>query len=249
MVKEGDHFEFLPSRGTVRHQFGTKRGKILGAYAIMQHKTHHPVAVFVDFEEYFQANSGRQNSRYGNPNVWDTLPIAMIVKIVETFVLRRQFPLGGLDTQEEIGLDENMPTEGTAQTPQNQEATESSRAAKEVQREAEQLEPETLTHEVAVKSFDIKTTSSEKKYGLLIVQSKESEKEFQALVKDEQLMESLKQVTLGEILELELYEENSFYFLKNYADTTSNEEDEGVNTRGKPNRSTIRPTRGTCLRS
>ncbi|MFC2947621.1 RecT family recombinase [Virgibacillus sediminis] len=229
VVKEGDHFEFLPSEGTVRHQFGTKRGKILGAYAIMQHKTHHPVAVFVDFEEYFQANSGRQNSRYGNPNVWDTLPSAMIVKIAETFVLRRQFPLGGLHTQEEIGLDEDMPTEGAGQTPQKQQASEILQPAKEVQQEAEQSEPETLTNEVAIKSFDIKTTSSEKKYGLLMVQSKESEKKFQVLVKDEQLMESLKQVTEGEILELELYEENSFYFLKNYAKTISNQEDEDEN--------------------
>src|SRR5690625_3102432 len=55
VVKEGDDFEFIPSEGTVRHKFGSKRGEILGAYAIMQHKKHNPVAVFVDFQEYYRS--------------------------------------------------------------------------------------------------------------------------------------------------------------------------------------------------
>ena len=107
MVREGDTFEFIPSEGSVRHEFGQKRGQILGAYAVMHHKWFRPVAVFVDFQEYFQANSGELNNRYGNKNVWDKMPSAMIQKIAEVFVLRRQFPLGGLYTREEMSLEEN----------------------------------------------------------------------------------------------------------------------------------------------
>ena len=92
VVREGDTFEFIPSEGSVRHEFGQKRGQILGAYAMMHHKQFRPVAVFVDFQEYFQANSGELNNRYGNKNVWDRMPSAMIQKIAEVFVLRRQFP-------------------------------------------------------------------------------------------------------------------------------------------------------------
>ena len=49
VVREGDTFEFIPSEGSVRHEFGQKRGQILGAYAVMHHKRFRPVAVFVDF--------------------------------------------------------------------------------------------------------------------------------------------------------------------------------------------------------
>ena len=35
------------------------------------------------------------------------MPSAMIQKIAEVFVLRRQFPLGGLYTREEMSLEEN----------------------------------------------------------------------------------------------------------------------------------------------
>ncbi|RKJ30490.1 hypothetical protein D7X33_41430, partial [Butyricicoccus sp. 1XD8-22] len=105
VVREGDDFEFFPSKGEVHHKFGAKRGKIIGAYAVMKHATFNPVAVFVDFDEYYNANSGLKNSRSGKANVWDTMPSAMIVKVAEVFVLRRQFPLGGLYTYEEMNLE------------------------------------------------------------------------------------------------------------------------------------------------
>lgn len=104
VVKEGDEFEFIPSKGEVFHKFGQKRGAILGAYAVMHHAKFKPVAVFVDFDEYFNANSSLK--RGGKGNVWDTMPSAMIVKIAEVFVLRRQFPLGGLYTREEMAIDD-----------------------------------------------------------------------------------------------------------------------------------------------
>lgn len=106
VVREGDIFKFMPSEGKVHHEFGQKRGQILGAYAVMKHKRFDPVAVFVDFPEYYQANSGQINNKHGYANVWDKHPSAMIQKVAESFVLRRQFPLGGLYTQEEMSLQE-----------------------------------------------------------------------------------------------------------------------------------------------
>lgn len=105
VVREGDDFEFIPSEGDVKHKFGKKRGRIIGAYAVMYHKRFRPVSVFVDFEEYFRANARSQQSKGGSP-IWDAMPSAMIVKVAEVFVLRRQFPLGGLMTAEEMGLDD-----------------------------------------------------------------------------------------------------------------------------------------------
>ncbi|MEN1969661.1 RecT family recombinase [Lentibacillus sp. N15] len=110
VVKEGDEFEFMPSKGEVHHKFGQKRGGIIGAYAVMHHSKFRPVAVFVDFNEYYQANSSAINSKSGKRNTWDKMPSAMIVKVAEVFVLRRQFPLGGLYTKEEMAFnDEETP--------------------------------------------------------------------------------------------------------------------------------------------
>lgn len=106
VVREGDHFEFLPADGTVVHKFGTKRGKILGAYAVLYHKQFRPYACWVEFAEYFNANA---NSQSGKSFIWDRYPSAMIEKVAEVFALKRQFPIvGGLTTEEEIGMDTNL---------------------------------------------------------------------------------------------------------------------------------------------
>lgn len=100
VVREGDEFEFVPSQGDVKHKFGEKRGKILGAYAVLCHKRFRPIAVWVEFQEYFTANAGTEP---GRQNTWNSMPSAMIQKVAESWALRRQFPLGGLMTEEEMG--------------------------------------------------------------------------------------------------------------------------------------------------
>lgn len=101
VVKEGDTFEFMPSDCTVKHSFAAKRGVILGAWAIAFHKSRKPVACFVEFKEYNQPNK----------DVWQKYPSAMIQKVAEAFVLKRQFAISGLVTQEEIGSPEYEPTQ------------------------------------------------------------------------------------------------------------------------------------------
>ncbi|MFD1362776.1 RecT family recombinase [Lentibacillus salinarum] len=156
VVKEGDEFEFIPSEGDVKHKFGTKRGEILGAYAVMYHRRFRPVSVFVDFEEYFKANAKSQQPKGGSP-IWDSMPSAMITKVAEVFVLKRQFPLGGLYTAEEMGIDdigvqsnagatqpvqspETLSADSSAQNEKEKKATSGTKQEKPEQ-EAQQTEP------------------------------------------------------------------------------------------------------------
>lgn len=253
VVKEGDYFEFLPAEGTVKHQFGSKRGKILGAYAIMQHKKHNPVAVFVDFNEYYQANSGKLNSRYGNPNVWDRLPSAMIVKIAEVFVLRRQFPLGGLYTHEEIGLEEDVqapieqPTQSVPTTDsvknnqfqQNQHKPQSEQQ-QHPKKETINKKHNTQIMEVVLKAFDVKESASGKQYGLCDVFDEESNKTFNLLVKNKEDIKNIKNIPLETNLVVSIYKENGFVFLdgiKNNANAQAKAAESNHNVERKTNES------------
>ncbi|HBI04304.1 MAG TPA: hypothetical protein DDY49_09785, partial [Paenibacillaceae bacterium] len=111
VVREGDEFEFIPSQGDVRHKFGQKRGRILGAYAVIPHKRFKSAPAWAEFDEYFQANPASQK---GRSYIWDSMPSAMIIKVAESICLKRQFPLGGgqLYTAEEMGLEDFSQTDG-----------------------------------------------------------------------------------------------------------------------------------------
>jgi phage recombination protein Bet len=97
VVREGDVFEIDAQEDKVIHKFGAKRGKIIGAWAMCSHKKRKPAICFVDFNEY-----------NANTEVWRKYPSAMIQKVAEVFVLKRQFNINGLVTQEEMSLPEPM---------------------------------------------------------------------------------------------------------------------------------------------
>lgn len=91
-VREGDVFEIDANNYTVSHKFGAKRGKMIGAWAKCDRTGYKPQITFVDFEEYYDEKS----------NTWKKYPSAMIQKVAETFVLKRQFSVSGLVSQEEM---------------------------------------------------------------------------------------------------------------------------------------------------
>ncbi|WP_434132160.1 recombinase RecT [Sporomusa sphaeroides] len=91
-VREGDNFEIDAINYTVSHKFGAKRGKIIGAWARCDRTGFKPQITFVDFEEYHDDKS----------TTWKKYPSAMIQKVAETFVLKRQFSVSGLVSQEEM---------------------------------------------------------------------------------------------------------------------------------------------------
>lgn len=93
VVKEGDDFYIDADEYKVHHRFGTQRGKIIGAWARCDRQGRKPQLTFVDFSEY---NAGQ--------GVWQKYPSSMIQKVAETFVLKRQFNISGLVTQEELNI-------------------------------------------------------------------------------------------------------------------------------------------------
>jgi phage recombination protein Bet len=104
-VREGDVFEIDAENYKVTHKFGLKRGKIIGAWAKVDHKQRKPVIVFVDFAEY---NSEKSTT-------WKQYPTAMIIKVAEVFALKRQFGISGLVTREEMA--HQIPDEPETQEP------------------------------------------------------------------------------------------------------------------------------------
>lgn len=91
-VREGDEFGVDAINYTVSHKFSAKRGKIIGAWARCDRIGFKPQITFVDFTEYNDEKS----------NTWKRYPSAMIQKVAEAFVLKRQFSITGLVTQEEM---------------------------------------------------------------------------------------------------------------------------------------------------
>jgi len=90
-VCEGDEFSIDAETYKVTHKFGSKRGKIIGAWAKVDHTKRSPVIVYVNFSEY---NTGK--------TTWAQYPTAMIIKVAEVFALKRQFGISGLVTKEEM---------------------------------------------------------------------------------------------------------------------------------------------------
>lgn len=93
-VRANDHFKLDAANGTVHHEFASpmnKRGEIVGAWATVYRKNKRPVSIFVNYSEY-----------KGNSPVWRKYPSAMIIKVAESFVLKRQFGITGLVTREEL---------------------------------------------------------------------------------------------------------------------------------------------------
>src|SRR2546426_3251321 len=92
VVREGDDFEFDVEACRIKHRFGAARGKIVGAWAIAKHAQRPPFMAYVEFSEYYNQES----------DTWQKNPSAMIQKVGEAFVLRRQFGITGIVTREEM---------------------------------------------------------------------------------------------------------------------------------------------------
>lgn len=111
VVREGDEFSVDASHYDVSHKFGSKRGKILGAWAKCERDGRKPVICFVELEDYYDDKSP----------VWKKYTSAMIQKVAEVFVLKRQFGISGLVTSEEMPESFTQPIHQPAQsTPQQQ---------------------------------------------------------------------------------------------------------------------------------
>jgi phage recombination protein Bet len=91
-VCEGDVFKLNPVVPEINHEFGSKRGVVIGAYAVAFHKKRRPAVAYASFAEYQKPT-----------NIWQKYRSAMICKVAEALALKRQFGISGLVTEEEVG--------------------------------------------------------------------------------------------------------------------------------------------------
>lgn len=95
VVCSNDTFEMDAVGDIIVHKFkATDRGDIMGAWAMVMHRSRDPVIQYVPFGEYNQKKS-----------TWNKYPSAMILKCAEALALKRQFGISGLVTQEELGAE------------------------------------------------------------------------------------------------------------------------------------------------
>lgn len=86
--------EFKRTTTGIEHKYGSDRGDIVGAYALVYRKDRkYPIYVFAPYEEYNGYNS-----------VWNRYPSAMILKVAESMSLKRAFSVSGLVSQEEMNI-------------------------------------------------------------------------------------------------------------------------------------------------
>jgi phage recombination protein Bet len=141
VVRENDEFSIDAQNDQIVHKFGAKRGEIIGAWAAAYHKSRRPQICFVDFSEY---NTGK--------NIWKSYPSSMIQKVAESFVLKRQFSISGLVTQEEMGASEgNAATIDVTPAPISlvSPASDEAQKEREEQKELIQQQKMKLVHELA----------------------------------------------------------------------------------------------------
>lgn len=94
VVHKNDNFQ--RTLEGVQHKYGTDRGSIVGAYALVYRKDRkYPIYVFAPYNEY-----------NANKNVWKQYPSAMILKCAESMALKRAFSVSGLVSKEEMELQE-----------------------------------------------------------------------------------------------------------------------------------------------
>lgn len=157
VVREGDQFEVNVAEGIPIHKFGSKRGKIIGAWAVVKTKTRGNTVVFPDFAEYYSALSEK------NP-VWKSMPSAMIEKVAQSQALSRTFPLGVVFASEdeivmEIDTAGNDPVQPTPEQTQNPSMANELQKARD---QKEQEKKEKFKKEEAEKKSKKETAKTEK---------------------------------------------------------------------------------------
>lgn len=140
-VYAGDDFEFDVANSTIKHKM-TSDGdaKVVGAWAICYHKERKPSIAYVRFSEYNKKTS----------NIWTQYPSAMITKVAEVIVLKKQFGINGLLTQEEMGEEYQRPITAKSAHEQVEErkATAERKQTKEEVKEELEEDKEVIEGEV-----------------------------------------------------------------------------------------------------
>ena len=155
----------------------------------------------------------------------------MIQKIAEVFVLRRQFPLGGLYTREEMSLEENdngnranmdVPMKSNP-APNKQDVVAGNQQTAEAS--VQQTNDNNVEGSFILQSFEKGVSPQNVPFAKLNVLDKATNEVSLVLVKGkEDVIESLSHVQMGQELALVIKKENGFNFLESYSYVQGNDQ-------------------------
>lgn len=102
VVRKGDTFEvaFVNGDRQVKHGYGdpTARGEVIGAWAMVERRDHGSTYFYAPLEEYKRSSP-----------IWSKHPSAMILKVAESYALRKAYSISGIVGEAEVDL---RPTSG-----------------------------------------------------------------------------------------------------------------------------------------
>jgi phage recombination protein Bet len=97
VVRKGDTFEvtFVNGERQVKHGYGdpTARGEVIGAWACVERRDHGTTYFYAPLEEYKRSSP-----------IWSKHPSAMILKVAESYALRKAYSISGIVGEAEVDV-------------------------------------------------------------------------------------------------------------------------------------------------
>lgn len=95
VVRKGDSFEvaFVDGQRLVKHSYGdpAARGEVVGAWAMVERRDHGSTYFYAPMEEYKRSSP-----------IWSKHPSAMILKVAESYALRKAYSISGIVGEAEV---------------------------------------------------------------------------------------------------------------------------------------------------
>lgn len=95
VVRKGDTFEvaFLDGKRQIRHSYGdpSARGEVIGAWAMVERRDHGSTYFYAPLDEYKRSSP-----------IWSKHPSAMILKVAESYALRKAYSISGIVGEAEV---------------------------------------------------------------------------------------------------------------------------------------------------
>lgn len=95
VVRKGDNFEvaFIDGKRMVKHSYGDPeaRGEVIGAWAMVERRDHGATYFYAPLSEYKRSSP-----------IWGKHPSAMILKVAESYALRKAYSISGIVGEAEV---------------------------------------------------------------------------------------------------------------------------------------------------
>lgn len=97
VVRKGDTFEvaFVDGERQVKHSYGdpSARGEVIGAWAMVERRNHGSTYFYAPMDEYKRSSP-----------IWSKHPTAMILKVAESYALRKAYSISGIVGEAEVDM-------------------------------------------------------------------------------------------------------------------------------------------------